>query len=250
MQDEGFEKTAKEGLKISTLGMEKTLISFCSGKSPPLYALSFIDDPHQPPAGAPGNGSSLRLQINGGLTLAPDPSRAPPDTVALDVRGRVCAEGWMGRPWEGGASAKPALADGKWHPVTEDLQGCSAFDVMAGVGVRDTARFALLHAVAMNTFNPAPFDNFLGLKKRIRKQDAFYHRRGDRLDLRWAPVDSRARDASQKYGRDAWYRLEIRTRTPYPKDKGEYPAIKAYVTSLWFDSMVPPAVASGGSARP
>jgi hypothetical protein len=242
MQDEGFRKTPEHGLMIET--KTETLLSFWKGGSR-LYALSFVNDPDG--AAAP-NLASTRLSLDGGLTIAP----AHRGQAPLDVRGYICADGRMGRPWKAASAQAAPTADGKWHAITPILRGCHAFEVMAGVGVHDTARFALVHAIAMNTFNPAWFDDPLGLKKRIRRHGAFYRRFGDRLDLRWAPSDPTATDASQKYGRDGKYQLEIRTRTSYPQtEDGGYPPIKVFVTRLWFDSMAPDTdLADGGSGLP
>jgi hypothetical protein len=92
---------------------------------------------------------------------------------------------------------------------------------MAGVGGRKTnGRYALIHAVALNAYNPqGPIFNFLNLKKHIRPQHAYYRSRSDKLRLRW------------KSGEGHAYSLQIKSNSDY----GEGIQIRYYLTRLWFD---------------
>ena len=80
---------------------------------------------------------------------------------------------------------------------------------------------------ALNTFNPSDgwfrslFDGFWSRKK-IRQTSAYYSRRCDQLELRWGGNS----------GRDAIYRLQIRSRCAYD---GDPPLIQCQLTRLWFD---------------
>ena len=134
----------------------------------------------------------------------------------------VASSGRLGDLRRADEKGQPLKADGEWHDLTGPLGGCQAFEVMAGVGQKDGGRFAMLHAIAMNTYNPLPgWLEFLSPRKRIRSQHAWYGRRCDRLQLRWAG----------DHGRRASYRLQIRTQCDYGEDK----LIQAAVTQLWFD---------------
>jgi hypothetical protein len=136
-------------------------------------------------------------------------------------------------------------ADGEFHPLVKNLHGCHAYEVIAAVGHRGTGHFAMLHGVALNTFNPSWWDNLLFAKRRIRQHHAYYSRPSDRLQLRWATRTPEERDTARGHGADATYQLEIRTRRDYSKikDAGDV-FFRAYVTQLWFDDLnrdwVPP----------
>ncbi len=100
--------------------------------------------------------------------------------------------------------------------------------MVAGVGKPGTGRYALLHATAMNTFNPTGFMAWLTGRKRIRMQHAFFRCKCSKLQLRWS-------------GKGRRYRLQIRSRCDFEGDVW----ICCYLTRLWFDpamarSAVPP----------
>ena len=91
---------------------------------------------------------------------------------------------------------------------------------MAGVGSPGTGRYALMQAVAINTFNPRGWlFNFLNLKKRIRYQQAYFLSRGNRIKLRWHSVGEKK------------YTLQMRTACAY----GDGINIRFYRTNLWID---------------
>jgi hypothetical protein len=134
----------------------------------------------------------------------------------LDVKGTVRSEGRIGTNPTG---SQFVPADGNWHSITEELNGCQAFEVMAGVGKKKTGRYALMHATVINTFNPKGFFfNFLYLKRRIRYTQAYYNSLADKLRLRW-------------YGDKNGYFLQLRSNTNY----GEGIRIRYHLTKLWFE---------------
>jgi len=247
MDDEGFSKTVSEGLRVITLGPGKALMSFETPTSTaPEWSFGFLSDLGEKLAlqrgpltvGGPSlvtfesnDPTSRNMAVDAAVRIARDPG-AP--RSALDVGGAVRAKGRLGHE-------VPVAADGKFHPITADLAGCVAFEVMAGVGSPGERRFSLMHAVALNAFNPSPWDNIFGLKNRIRAQHAYYSRRSDRLELRWAnrPQED---DPAKKYGDGAVYRLEIRSRTSYknPNALVPEPKITAFITQLWFDARMHP----------
>ena len=139
----------------------------------------------------------------------------------LDVSGVIGAQGRIGRYPLARDSTLPA--NGQWHSLTDELQGCQGFEVVAGVGGRrGRGRYALLHAIALNTYNPDPgWFRVFSRKRPIRITCAYYGRRCDRLELQWVG----------DHGRDCRYRLQIRSNCDY----GDGVFIKAQLTRLWFD---------------
>jgi hypothetical protein len=224
MTDEGFRKSEHNGLEISTPVGFDALLSFYRDQDPQSVVWSTR------------YGKRDQLQFNFGATAA-TPDMAPVLTLdggkqavgintaepqhALDVGGVIGAQGRIGRyPLARDASLP---ANGQWQNLTDELQGCQAFEVVAGVGGRQGGgRYSLLHAIALNTYNPDPgwFD-LIRRKRPIRVTCAYYGRRCDRLELRWVG----------DHGRDCRYRLQIRSRCEY----GEGVSIKAQLTRLWFD---------------
>jgi hypothetical protein len=249
INDEGFRKTPPDGLRVKSLGDNHALMSFYTAKSQDDAAaewrIAFGEDFKKLAIQKPESAAPL-------LTLDPD-GRVGVNTTEpqdeLDVAGTVRAQGRRGQEVPG------LVADGKYHPLTGDLRGLQALEVVAGVGLPDTGRFALVHAIALNTFNPIWWDDLLGLKKRIRAQHAYYSRGSDRLQLRWAPTTEKV---TSGHGEKATYRLEIRTRRDYLAGRrsrgelapGEEVYVRAFVTRLWFDDMYAAAAAAGEAKRP
>ena len=101
-------------------------------------------------------------------------------------------------------------ADGSWHPILTNLDGCHAYEIMAGVGKFKTGKYALLHATALTTFGRS--------WKRIRRTQAHYRWPWHRIGLRWK-------------GKTHNFRLEMKTWTDY----GENVFVQYHIQKLWFD---------------
>jgi hypothetical protein len=227
MSDEGFTKSVERGFEISAAAGYEALLSFFRDQDPdaPLWSVGFggaqgqlLIRSNQPPAGdvSPDSVPPLwTLDPAGRVGIR----HAQPE-AALDVDGVVRSKGRRGSYAR--SPAVPLLANGQWQDLTDDLDGCQAFEVTAGAGRQGEGHFALVHAVALNTYNPTLgiFD-FFNRKRGINTTHAFYSRRCDRLQLRWQGT----------HGRNAVYRLQARTGCDY----GNGIAIKAHVTQLWFD---------------
>jgi hypothetical protein len=150
---------------------------------------------------------------------------------ALDVNGIIKGTGRLGSAFEESGVAKTVKADGKWHNVSPILEGAQAFEVMAGVGIKRTGRYAMLRAIAMNTCNPSRFWfdllNWFTFKKPIKCQHAYYSSSADKLALRWinAPQSEENNSAYRPYF------LQARSNTDY----GEGVNICLHITQLWAD---------------
>lgn len=215
--DEAFDKSPENGFEISSLGDYDSLISFFRDNNPKnaIWTISFD-----------GKQDKLLIRKRG---LAADPAplvcltplgrvgiATSEPTQTLDVAGAIKSEGRIGA---GTAGTNAVPADGKWHDITDDLTGCQALEVIAGAGRKDTGQYALMHAHALNTFNPSGLlFNLFGLKKRIRYQHAYYVSRGNKLTLRWV-------------GNSPRYRLQLRSKCNY----GNGVQVQYYITKLWFD---------------
>ncbi|NYG35399.1 hypothetical protein HZU83_19960 [Sphaerotilus montanus] len=228
MSDEGFRKTAENGVEVSTPVGHEALISFYQDQRPKSAVWSI---------GYGGGQGMLHVQA-GGVAA----TRSNPPVLALDKQARVGINtatpqhtldvaGTVGSRGRRGTYQRehpvPVLADGEWHDLTDPLSGCQAFEVMAGSGAPGQGRFALMHAIALNTYNPTTgwFDIF-SRKKRITPTHAHYGRRCDKMQLRW----------SGSSGKNASYRLQIRTGCDYGNTSdGSKVRIKVFLTQLWFD---------------
>ena len=225
MIDEGFDKTPENGFEISLIGDHDRLISFfrTGAGSQAVWSISYDK-----------NGDRLlfvkprQMGEEATTIVAYDPrGRLGVNTGephwTLDVAGVIAAQGRIGGNHTCD-NQKTVKADGKWHDITGPLSGCQAFEVMAGVGHKGSGRYALMQAVALNTFNPrGSVFNFFRRKNRIRYNQAYYLSRGHKIKLRW-------------HGKGDAYTLQMCTNCDYGKTgEGKAILIRYYLTQLWFD---------------
>ncbi len=252
--EDGISKNATDGLRLEALVGHRALMSFYRGKSTEEadWSMSFGNEDRQllfssgrAEGGEPG---AALLSMQPG-PRSNDPDRAGQDSggrvgvytttprreTRLDVNGVVGASGRLGREPD---NALEVVADGRPYVLVDKLRGCQAFEVMAGTGrPKASGQFALLHAVAMNAYNPSRWDDLLGRKKTIRHQHAYFSRRCERLQLFWDGEPG------------GTYRLCIRSRCDYAAaarnklkkgeklDAASEVRIRVYLTKLWFDDM-------------
>jgi len=227
--DDGFDKSAQEGMKVAQLDNKSKLISFYDEITvkDPLWSIAFSVPGY---GGNAGSYKNLNFVYGNntanGLTLASVPGvktgtgKNAEDRIRvgvnknnpehdMDVNGVIASGGRIGREGK-----KEARADGEWHPIITGLDGCQAFEIMAGVGKKNTGKYALLHAFALSTFNSK--------KGNITCHQAHFSSRCDQIDLRWN-------------GETHNYALEIRTRCSLEESANEKIFIRYYMTQLWFD---------------
>lgn len=239
MIDEGFSKTEKNGFEISALGESERLISFFRAYDQEnyLWSISFnqeqdglvflsrCQESDNRPAGGDSDGSTeipvLTLNRQGQIGI----NNSTPQT-ALDVSGVVRSHGHLGAFRQG-----KIAADGKMRDITGELQGCHAFEIIAGAaGKRGTGKYALMRAIAMNTFNPSGlFFNFLKRKNRIKYHHSYYRSSNDRLKLRWEEIKSEDNERSKI---ERKYCLKLGSHCDYNDPDAQ---ISYYITRLWFD---------------
>ncbi|WP_047237051.1 hypothetical protein [Chromobacterium subtsugae] len=229
MSDEGFRKTVQHGFEVYAPQGHDALLSFFRDQDPevPVWRaeLGGTHDALQLRGRPRVSGEALGgvLEEPSLLCLTQD-RRVGIGTDApqteLDVVGVLRSAGRRGAYER--KLALPIWADGQWQDLTDQLEGCQAFEVMAGAGHRGHGRFGLLHAIAVNTYNPTlGWLDWFNRKRGIRYTHGYYSRRCDKLQLRWLGSSGRA----------ASYRLQIRTGC----DFGKNVRIQAELTQLWFD---------------
>jgi hypothetical protein len=244
--DDGFDKDAKDGLRIASIKPHDALISFFRESrlfEHALWTVSYDGDRDK----LLFKRLDEKDQAQTVLSLSPDGkvgiNRKDPE-CPLDVEGAIRTAGRIGTVPEVPARddnderpGPPVRANGRWHDITGPLTGCHAFEVMAGAGRPNAGgRWALMHATALNVHNPRGLlFNFLNRKNPIKCQHAYYSARGFKLQLRWARWDD---------GKS--YSLQLRSRCDY----GGEVYIRHYVTRLWFDQMMRGSSSAEASAFP
>lgn len=217
VEDDGFNKTAHDGLKLSQLTESGKLMSFYvnATEGTPLWQMELRKNSdgeenssnlHVTTPAFEESSSVLTLTSAGAVGIG---TRHP--ECEMDVNGVVACSGRIGKENE----KLKVPADGEWHDITEQLTGCEAFEVIAGVGGQDgEGRFALTHAVALNVFHG---------KHTLKKMYSYCGGRRSRIDIRWTK-------GSEKYT----YKLQLRTHCAYAD--GIF--VRYKMTKLWFDNMM------------
>lgn len=228
--DEGFIKPPETGLQLRALDQEH-LLSFYQQNSPetPLWHVGFAPQDinlhifANPLADiteeSPDNTATVHA-IN--LSMTPKGNvgiNTPTPKQTLDVNGTVASQGRMGVVF----IDTPIPADGEWHDITPELEGCHMFEVVAGIGIRYSGRYALIHAIAINTCAPNKHWWHWRDKNPIHMSQAWFHSSADKIQLRWRQ--------NNHSGTLRPYALQIRTNTSFGKDQ----TIQYHITQLWND---------------
>ena len=208
--DDGFAKTVEHGLKLAPEGDSKKLISLYDDvkEKDPLWDISL--NPNETAKGLSiserGGENQLFLQNGGGIGIG---TTTP--SYQLDIKGTAGMKSRVGT-----YQIKDVVsADGEWHIIIDELEGCHAFEIVAKVeGVKKRGKYAMAHAIAISTFR--------SISNKINVTQAYYGWIWHRLKFRW------------KRSEDGKYRLEIKTVGHYGTDEeNKVIQIKYHVTSLW-----------------
>lgn len=205
--DDGLSKTIDEGLTLSPIGASRKLISFYKSIEDKNPAWSYDIES--------GNGTLNLNNFRGKnvLSLTQDGRvgvSTPSPNYELDVNGLVGMKGRMGTYTQG-----KVPGNGKWQTILPELNGCHAFEVVAGIGKPRTGKYSLIHAIAISTFGKS--------RNKIKVVQGYYGVRCNKLQLRWT-------------GETYSFNLELRTRCKYMSDEmKEECNIQYYISSLWND---------------
>jgi len=218
--EEGFNKTSKDGLIISQLMGTGRLLSFYKNIAvdEPEWFLELSMNENKLHFGTRAYPRVLSLYSHSNsddnqnnLRVAVGINKENPQAT-LDVEGTIASTGRRGKTGD-----MAVLADGDWYDITSVLTGCEAFEIVAGVGGQDAdGKYALLHAVALNTFNG---------KSSINAQDAHFGNKCNRIELRWQAVPEQG---------PFHFKLQMRAQCCFGKDIW----IKYHLTRLWFDPLM------------
>ena len=208
--DDGISSSPVDGLKVAQMDHQGKLISFYDGPDTTQAVWSIK-------LGSGNRVLSITDHRNNEVICFDDQGQMGVGTTRpqskLDVNGTTTMKGRKGSFTTDEDAKMDTLsvpANGKWHPLLTNLDGCRAFEVVAGTGKRKTGRYALLHAIAMNCFQ--------GSGARINTVNATYRWFWQRLALQWT-------------GSMNDYNLEIKTWMNYGSDV----RITCHISSLWHD---------------
>ncbi len=200
--DDGLAKNVEDGLMLSPSGSSAKMISFYKNiqdksniwsinldkGSTNLHFANYLGD------------SVMSLTKEGYVGINNEEPK-----YHLDIGGTAAMQGRIGTFASGFVPA-----DGEWHPILSELNGCQIFEVVAGVGKKKAGMYGLIHAIATTTYGDS--------RNKINITQARYGSHKNRIQLRWK-------------GETFNYNLEMRSRSSY----GENFLIQYFITKLWFD---------------
>lgn len=199
--DEGFTKSIKDGMEISPVNDSDKLISFFQNieNKSPIWSIS-IDKENDNLAINNSKGHPILLLAEDGKVGV---NTKNPQTE-LDVNGVISYKGRQGNYIQ-----NKIPADGKWHKIISELDGCHAFEIVAGVGKQKFGKYALLHATVLSCFNS---------KNEIFSNQAYFQYKCNCIKLKWE-------------GKQHSYDLMMKSKSDY----GSNIYINYSISQLWFD---------------
>ncbi len=209
--DDGFSKSLEDGLMLSPIGKSNKVLSIFKKITNKVADWSFSlqtkeekeDVLHIQNKNQEIPSMTFTEKGNVGIqTITPN--------TALDVNGFVSSKGRVGNLTE--VSTVPA--DGSWHTILDELNHCTAFEIMARTGVYHTGIHVVMHAIALSSYG----NSFA----RIRKTNAMYSF--------WKPIRIRLRWVGTTYD----YKLQMKTT----RNLGVNTVIKYHITQLWDDEIM------------
>jgi hypothetical protein len=227
MREDGFSKTPEDGFQVSTLANKHSLLSFYQRNdfNEPMWSFKFNEnhlknlDVVQKSA-PDGRSTVMSFSPDGYVGINNETPKSE-----LDVNGKIKYQA------REGCELKVVYADSKYYDITKGLDGCHVIELVAGIGLKFSGMYALIHAIAMNTFHPENWLKRLFLRKNsIKKQHAYYSSYSHRLKLRWLKKA------------DGKYYLQLGTHCDYCKKHQEKAKsdndkirVRYHLTFLWHD---------------
>ncbi|MBU6167424.1 MAG: hypothetical protein KGQ86_00160 [Bacteroidetes bacterium] len=208
--EDGIGRSVEDGFRIAPMGYSKRLLSFYENaqKSKPDWFIS-LNDGNSKGLAFHESDSENRLVLKNGGNIGIGISNP---TSKLEVKGCIGMDERKGTFLTG-----QVPGDAKWHNIIAELDGISAFEIMAQIsGKKGSGRYAISHAIALATYG-----GYLS-RWSIRKTAANYGGFLNQLQFRWT-------------GSVNNYALQIRTRRHYglnDQNAEPYP-IFFNVTKLW-----------------
>jgi len=214
------------GLKLEPNGRDNRLVSFFKNieDKTPLWNIAFEQPKNTAEQGEKYRGLTfygagkpvLFLQNNGNVginTLQPN--------YQLAVNGIVSMKGRVGD-----FSSGQIPADGEWHNLLEDLEGCQAFEAFAHIIDNRSERYALTHATLL-------LSDKGGEKCRVISTSAgskwLWGKWLNKVQLRWHKENKITADGEEVIK----YNLQIRSRTRYGLAGGAPHHIFFRLLKLW-----------------
>ena len=221
-KDDGFDKTAKDGLRLSATGDDRNVLSVFkqSGDPEPNWQMSLkqsedgseglsFDRLKTNNEGKTEKLASLTLANNGHVGIGAEQPR-----TTLEVGGVLGTKTRVGTYNVGQVDG-----NGQWQDILTELKGIHAFEIVARIdGPKGRGKYALTHAIAVSVFG--------GGKNTIRQTRAYYGFFWNRIELRWHGNSPNN------------YKLQMRTYSNYGlKEDETHFMIRFHVTSLWDDTL-------------
>lgn len=201
--DDGFSKNPETGMGLAPLLEKGTVLSVFKEMSDAKPQWEFAINQE--------NSLEIRRFEETGsvplLTLKTDGS------VGITEKGKEAVFGGTVRmeAREGSLYRGKAPADGYWHDITDELDGCRVLEITAVVGKKHSGKHAVLTATATACF---------GHHSKIRKTDSYFGLYGNKIRIRWKKT---------KGGYSA--KLQLKTIFKYDDTDIHY-----HITSLWNDT--------------
>ena len=201
--DDGVSKTYDEGLTLSPIGTSEKLLSFFKSieDKNPAWSLDINKGDADLHLKDRLGKSLMIIQQEGKIGVL----NSKPDTE-LDVNGIITQRGRQGNAYKG-----KIPGDGQWHTLIDELNGCHALEIIAGIGKKKTGKYALIIAHAVTTYGKS--------RSKIKILQGYYGMRSNKIYLRWN---------GDTYNQ----RLEIKTKINY----GQGFNIQYHVAQLWHDT--------------
>ena len=203
--DDGMSKTMDEGLMLSPIGNSEKLISFYKSieEKSPAWSIDINKGDGNIHVKNRLGKSLVTIKQEGKLGIN---NHKPKHE--LDVNGVIAQRGRIGTEYQG-----KIPGDGQWHTIVDELNGCHAFEITAGIGKKKAGKYALIVAQAISTFGKS--------KSKIRYTQAYYGMRSNKILLRWK-------------GDTYNFSLEMRTKGNY----GEGFYLNYHIAQLWHDTFM------------